>query len=113
MADYKIWEGVGVGESLPEGSQVAIRVPGKGLGKRPNINANKNHHTFEEAKHSRDQGDDMINVEVDHMDNEPLNTDSPPYSKKKSMMKPLSPLLQIFKPFNKGRQLDMIQLVKI
>ncbi|MBW0515674.1 hypothetical protein O181_055389 [Austropuccinia psidii MF-1] len=32
---------VEVGESLPEGSQVVIGVPGKGLGKRPNINATK------------------------------------------------------------------------
>ncbi|MBW0486315.1 hypothetical protein O181_026030 [Austropuccinia psidii MF-1] len=30
-----------VGVSLPEGSQVVIGVPGKGLGKRPNINATK------------------------------------------------------------------------
>ncbi|MBW0509927.1 hypothetical protein O181_049642 [Austropuccinia psidii MF-1] len=73
---------VEVGESLPEGSQVVIGVPGKGLGKRPNINAtkktNKKHHTFEARKYSRDQGDDMINVEVNHIDNEPLLTESPP-----------------------------------
>ncbi|MBW0505098.1 hypothetical protein O181_044813 [Austropuccinia psidii MF-1] len=58
--------GVEVGESLPEGSQVVIRVPGKGLGKRPNINAtkktNKKCHTFEAAKDAWNQGDDMINV---------------------------------------------------
>ncbi|MBW0520067.1 hypothetical protein O181_059782 [Austropuccinia psidii MF-1] len=54
----------------------------KGLGKRPNINAatktNKKCHTFEAAKHARDQGDDMINVEVDHVDNESPHTESPP-----------------------------------
>ncbi|MBW0504232.1 hypothetical protein O181_043947 [Austropuccinia psidii MF-1] len=32
---------VEVGESLPEGSQVVIEVPGKCLGKRPDINATK------------------------------------------------------------------------
>ncbi|MBW0535740.1 hypothetical protein O181_075455, partial [Austropuccinia psidii MF-1] len=61
---------VEVEESLPEGSQVVIGVPGKGLGKIPNINAtkktNKKRHTFEAAKYAWDQGDDMINVEVDH-----------------------------------------------
>ncbi|MBW0563938.1 hypothetical protein O181_103653 [Austropuccinia psidii MF-1] len=51
---------VEVGESLPEGSQVVIRVPGKGLGKRPNnINAtkktNKECCTFEAAKEPWDQ----------------------------------------------------------
>ncbi|MBW0555085.1 hypothetical protein O181_094800 [Austropuccinia psidii MF-1] len=54
----------------------------KGLGKRPNINApkktNKKHHTFEAEKYSWDQGDDMMNVEVDHIDNESLHTKSPP-----------------------------------
>ncbi|MBW0484849.1 hypothetical protein O181_024564 [Austropuccinia psidii MF-1] len=64
------------------GSQVVVGVPGKGLGKRPNINAtkktNKKHRTFEAAKDARDQGDDMINVEVDHIDNEPLHTESRP-----------------------------------
>ncbi|MBW0476602.1 hypothetical protein O181_016317 [Austropuccinia psidii MF-1] len=82
MAAYSIWAGVEVGESLPEGSQVVIGVPGKGLGKRPNINAtkkpNKKHCTFEATKDARDQGDDMINVEVDHIDNEPPHTESPP-----------------------------------
>ncbi|MBW0507829.1 hypothetical protein O181_047544 [Austropuccinia psidii MF-1] len=75
---------VEVGESLPEGSQVVIGVPGKGLGKRPNINAtkktNKKHHTFEATKYSQNQGDDMINVEVDHIDNEPLHTEIPPHT---------------------------------
>ncbi|MBW0557789.1 hypothetical protein O181_097504 [Austropuccinia psidii MF-1] len=33
----------------------------------------------------------MINVEVDHMDNESLHTERPPYSRKQSMMKPLLP----------------------
>ncbi|MBW0539066.1 hypothetical protein O181_078781 [Austropuccinia psidii MF-1] len=88
---------VEVGKSLPEGSQVVIGVPGKGLGKRPNINAtkktNKKCHTFEAAKDSWDRGDDMINLEVDHIDNEPLNYESPPYSMKQSMMKNLPPLL--------------------
>ncbi|MBW0509701.1 hypothetical protein O181_049416 [Austropuccinia psidii MF-1] len=73
---------VEVGESLPEGSRVVIGVPGKGLGKRPNINAtkktNKKRRTFEAAKDAWDQGDDMINVEVDYMDNEPPHTESPP-----------------------------------
>ncbi|MBW0470183.1 hypothetical protein O181_009898 [Austropuccinia psidii MF-1] len=83
MAAYNIWEGVEVGESLPEGSQVVIGVPEKGLGKRPNINVtkkpNKKHCNFEAAKDSWDQGDDMINVEVDHIDNEPPHTESPLY----------------------------------
>ncbi|MBW0567553.1 hypothetical protein O181_107268 [Austropuccinia psidii MF-1] len=42
MAAYNIWAGLEVGESLTEGSQVVIGVAGKGLGKRPNINATKN-----------------------------------------------------------------------
>ncbi|MBW0561782.1 hypothetical protein O181_101497 [Austropuccinia psidii MF-1] len=87
-----MWAGVEVGESLSEGSLVVIGVPGKGLGKRPNINATKNtnkkHCTFEATNDARDQGDDMINVEVDHIDNEPPHTESPPYSMKQSMMKP-------------------------
>ncbi|MBW0475090.1 hypothetical protein O181_014805 [Austropuccinia psidii MF-1] len=49
------------------------------LGKRPNTNAtkktNKKHHTFQAAKDSRDQGNDMINVEVDHIDHEPPHTE--------------------------------------
>ncbi|MBW0564893.1 hypothetical protein O181_104608 [Austropuccinia psidii MF-1] len=72
---------VEVGESRPEGSQVVIGMPGKGLGKRKNINAtkktNKKHHTFEAAKDSQDKDDDMINVEVNHIDNEPPHTESP------------------------------------
>ncbi|MBW0573194.1 hypothetical protein O181_112909 [Austropuccinia psidii MF-1] len=80
MAAYNTWAGVEVGESLPEGSRVVIGVPGKGLGKIPNINAskktNKKHHTFEAAKDAWDQGDDMINVELDHIDNGPLHTES-------------------------------------
>ncbi|MBW0523020.1 hypothetical protein O181_062735, partial [Austropuccinia psidii MF-1] len=44
---YNIWEGVEVGESLPEGARV-------------------------------NQGDDMINIDVNHIDNEPLHTESPP-----------------------------------
>ncbi|MBW0539046.1 hypothetical protein O181_078761 [Austropuccinia psidii MF-1] len=47
----------------------------------------------------------MINVEVGHTDNQPPHTESPPYSMKQSMMKPLPPLVEIFKPFKKGRQL--------
>ncbi|MBW0534152.1 hypothetical protein O181_073867 [Austropuccinia psidii MF-1] len=74
--------GVEVGESLPEGSQVVIGGPEKGLGKRPNINAtkttNKKCCKFEAAKDLWYQGDDMSNVEVDHIDNEPLYTESPP-----------------------------------
>ncbi|MBW0528556.1 hypothetical protein O181_068271 [Austropuccinia psidii MF-1] len=117
IAAYNIWIGVEVGESLPEGSLVVIGDPGKGLGKRPNIHAtkktNKKRCTFEAAKYSQDQGDEMINVDVDNIDNEPLHTESPPYLMKQSMMKPLLPILKIFKPFKKGRQLNMIQWVKI
>ncbi|MBW0477010.1 hypothetical protein O181_016725 [Austropuccinia psidii MF-1] len=117
--DSKIpdYAGVEVGKYLPEGSRVVIGVSGKALGKRPNINStkktNKKHHNFEAAKDSCDQGDDMINVEVDHIDNEPLHTESPPYSMKQSMKKPLPPLLKILKLFKKGRQLNMIQWDKI
>ncbi|MBW0564619.1 hypothetical protein O181_104334 [Austropuccinia psidii MF-1] len=75
-------DSVEVGESLPEGSKVVIGVPGKGLGKSPNINdtkkTNKKWHTFEATTDSQDQGDDMIDVEVDHIDNEPPHTKSPP-----------------------------------
>ncbi|MBW0492677.1 hypothetical protein O181_032392 [Austropuccinia psidii MF-1] len=82
MAAYNIWSGVEVGESLPEGSQVVIGFPGKGLGKRPNIHAtkktNKKRRTFEATKDSRDQGDEMINVEVGHIDNKPLHNESTP-----------------------------------
>ncbi|MBW0500019.1 hypothetical protein O181_039734 [Austropuccinia psidii MF-1] len=91
---------------------------------------NKKSHTFEAAKDSWYQGDPMINVEVDHIDNEcpntepppilnetihdeALHTESPPYSMKQAMMKPLLPLLKIFKPFKKGRQSNMIQWDKI
>ncbi|MBW0498266.1 hypothetical protein O181_037981 [Austropuccinia psidii MF-1] len=53
----------------------------KGLGKRQNIHAtkktNKKRHNFEAAKDSQDQGDDMINVEVENIDNEPAHTESP------------------------------------
>ncbi|MBW0475742.1 hypothetical protein O181_015457 [Austropuccinia psidii MF-1] len=84
MAAYSIWAGVELGESLPEGSRVVIGVPGKELGKRPNINAtkktNKKRHTFEAAKDAQDKGDDMINAEVDHIDNEPLHNKSPPHT---------------------------------
>ncbi|MBW0556893.1 hypothetical protein O181_096608 [Austropuccinia psidii MF-1] len=82
MAAYNIWAGMEVGESLPEGFQVVIGVPGKGLVKRTNRNAtkqtNKESHTFEATKDAWDQGDDMINVEVDHINNEPTHTESPP-----------------------------------
>ncbi|MBW0520101.1 hypothetical protein O181_059816 [Austropuccinia psidii MF-1] len=82
ISAYNIWLGVQVGESLPEGSQVIIGVPGKGLGKIPNANAtkknNKRHHTFEATKDSWDQGEDIINVEVYHNDNELLYTVTPP-----------------------------------
>ncbi|MBW0465761.1 hypothetical protein O181_005476 [Austropuccinia psidii MF-1] len=98
-------------------SQVVIGFPGKGLGKRPNIHAtkktNKKGRTFEAAKDSWDQGDEMINVEVGHIDNQPPHTESPPYSMKKFMMIPLPPLLKIFNPFKKERQLNMIQWDKI
>ncbi|MBW0573574.1 hypothetical protein O181_113289 [Austropuccinia psidii MF-1] len=134
MAAYNVWAGVEVGESLPEGSQVVIGLPGKELGKRPNIystkKTNKKCCTFEAAKDSWVQGDEMINVEVGHIDNQPPNTESPailnetihdepphtespPYAMKKSMMKPLLPLLKILKPFKNGRQLNTIQWDKI
>ncbi|MBW0513026.1 hypothetical protein O181_052741 [Austropuccinia psidii MF-1] len=84
MASYNIWEGLEVGESLPEGSRVVIRFPGKGLGKRPNNHAtkktNKKPRTFEAAKDSWDQGNEMINVEVGHIDNQPPHTESPPHT---------------------------------
>ncbi|MBW0581968.1 hypothetical protein O181_121683 [Austropuccinia psidii MF-1] len=55
---------------------------GKGLGKRPNIHAtkktNKKHRTFEAAIDSWDQGDEMINVEGDRIDNELPYTEPPP-----------------------------------
>ncbi|MBW0582564.1 hypothetical protein O181_122279 [Austropuccinia psidii MF-1] len=96
---------------------MVIGVPGKGLGKRLNINAtkktNKERHTFEGTQDAQDQADDMINVEVDNIRNEPLHTESPPYSMKHSIVKPLLPLLKIFKLFKKGRQLNMIQWDKI
>ncbi|MBW0540737.1 hypothetical protein O181_080452 [Austropuccinia psidii MF-1] len=83
MTAYNKWAGVEVGESLPEGSQMVIGAPGKDLGKRPNINAtkktNKKSRTFEAEKDSKDQRDEMINVEVDHIDNEPFHTERPPY----------------------------------
>ncbi|MBW0500369.1 hypothetical protein O181_040084, partial [Austropuccinia psidii MF-1] len=74
--------GVEVGESLPEGSLVISGFPGKGLGKIPNIHAtkktNKKCRTFEATKDSWDQGDEIINVEVVHIDNEPPHTESFP-----------------------------------
>ncbi|MBW0575735.1 hypothetical protein O181_115450 [Austropuccinia psidii MF-1] len=113
MASYNIWAGVEVGESLHERSQVVIGLPGKGLGKRPNIHATKKTNikrcTFAAAKYFQDQGDEMINVEVGHIDNQPPHTESPTYSMKQSMMKPLPTFLEIFKLFKKGRQLNMIQ----
>ncbi|MBW0557074.1 hypothetical protein O181_096789 [Austropuccinia psidii MF-1] len=90
MAAYKIWAGLEVGESLPEGSPVVIRIPGKGLGKRPNIQATKKTNnkccTSEATKDSQDEGDEMINVEVGHIYNQPPHTESHPYSMKQSMM---------------------------
>ncbi|MBW0477479.1 hypothetical protein O181_017194 [Austropuccinia psidii MF-1] len=44
----------------------------------PPKNPTKKHHTFEAAKDSQYQGDDMINVEVDHIDNEPPHNESSP-----------------------------------
>ncbi|MBW0466293.1 hypothetical protein O181_006008 [Austropuccinia psidii MF-1] len=59
-----------------------LNYAGKGLGKRPYIHAtkkpNKKRHTFEASKFSRDQGDEMINFDVDHIDNEPPHTKSSP-----------------------------------
>ncbi|MBW0506442.1 hypothetical protein O181_046157 [Austropuccinia psidii MF-1] len=89
----------------------------KGLGKRRNIHAtnktNKKRCTFDATKDAWDQGDDMINVEVDHIDNEPPHTASPPYSMKQSMIKPLPPLLRIYKLLKKGRKLSMKKWDKI
>ncbi|MBW0541812.1 hypothetical protein O181_081527 [Austropuccinia psidii MF-1] len=108
---------VEVGESLPEGSQVVIGVSGKGLGKRPNINATKNtnkkRRTFEAAKDAWDQGDEMINVEVDHIDTEPPHNESPPILNEKIHDETPPPLLKIFKLFKKGRQFNMIHWDKI
>ncbi|MBW0558119.1 hypothetical protein O181_097834 [Austropuccinia psidii MF-1] len=54
----------------------------KGSGKGPNIPAtkkpNKKRCTFEAAKDSWDQGNEIINVEVGHIDNQPAHTESPP-----------------------------------
>ncbi|MBW0566715.1 hypothetical protein O181_106430 [Austropuccinia psidii MF-1] len=71
-----------VGEKIAEAmSLLKMDSNRKGLGKRPNIHAtkktNKKRHTFEAAKDSWDQGDEMINVEVDHIDNEPPHTEPP------------------------------------
>ncbi|MBW0580166.1 hypothetical protein O181_119881 [Austropuccinia psidii MF-1] len=38
----------------------------------------KKRRTFEASKDSRDQGDEMINVEGDQIDNEPPHTEPPP-----------------------------------
>ncbi|MBW0485982.1 hypothetical protein O181_025697 [Austropuccinia psidii MF-1] len=98
-------------------SLLKINLNCKGLGKRPNINvtkkANRKCCSFEAEKDSQDQGDDMMNVEVDHIDNEPPHTESPPYSMKQSMMNPLPPLLEILNLFKRVRQLNMIKWVKI
>ncbi|MBW0557051.1 hypothetical protein O181_096766 [Austropuccinia psidii MF-1] len=61
------------------------------------------------AKDAPDQGDDMINVEVDHIDNEPRHTESPPVFNETihDETPPASP--HIFKLFKKGRQLNIIQ----
>ncbi|MBW0469259.1 hypothetical protein O181_008974 [Austropuccinia psidii MF-1] len=69
-------------ESLAHESNPDPPVLPQRIRKRPNINAtkktNKNHSTFEGAKDAWDQGDDMINVEVDHIDNEHSHTESTP-----------------------------------
>ncbi|MBW0533320.1 hypothetical protein O181_073035 [Austropuccinia psidii MF-1] len=87
MTAYNTWAGVDMGEYLAEGFRVVIGVPGKDLGKGPNINATKKtykkHCNFDATKDSRDKGDDMIIVEVDHIDNEPPHTESPPIPNKK------------------------------
>ncbi|MBW0489767.1 hypothetical protein O181_029482 [Austropuccinia psidii MF-1] len=44
----------------------------------PQRKPTKNICTFEAANDSQAQGDDMINAEVNHVDNEPPNTESPP-----------------------------------
>ncbi|MBW0490437.1 hypothetical protein O181_030152 [Austropuccinia psidii MF-1] len=111
MAAHNIWAGVQVGESLPKGSQVVIGAPGKGFGERPSINATKK--TTKNAIPLNPQKILGINVEVYHIDSEPPHTGSFPYSMKQSMMKPLPPVLKIFKLFKKGRQLKMIQWVNI
>ncbi|MBW0482447.1 hypothetical protein O181_022162 [Austropuccinia psidii MF-1] len=108
MAAYNIWEGVEVGGSLPEGSQVVIGVPGKGLGKRPNLNStkknNKRHCAFEAAKDPWDQGDEIINVEVNHNDNERTHTEIPPVLNETINDETPSPLLKIFQHLKKGRK---------
>ncbi|MBW0498151.1 hypothetical protein O181_037866 [Austropuccinia psidii MF-1] len=58
-----------------------IGAPGKGSGKTPNIyltkKNNKKHRNFDSSKDSLHQGDYIINLEVDHNDNEDLKTKTP------------------------------------
>ncbi|MBW0548700.1 hypothetical protein O181_088415 [Austropuccinia psidii MF-1] len=85
--------------------------------KRPNIHAtkktNKKRHTFEAAQYSWDQGDDMINVEVDHIYNESPHTESLPILNKTIHDEtPPTPSPNI-QAFQERRKLKMIPLVEI
>ncbi|MBW0470147.1 hypothetical protein O181_009862 [Austropuccinia psidii MF-1] len=115
-SDHNIFIGVEVGKSLSEGSHMVIGVPGNSVGERQNMNATQNlqkHCTFEAAKDSLDQDYDLINLEVNNTDNEGPQTETPLNLIKKSRMKPLLPLHQIFKHPKKVRNLNTIQWVKI
>ncbi|MBW0525096.1 hypothetical protein O181_064811 [Austropuccinia psidii MF-1] len=68
-----------VGQKIAEAmSLLKLDLNRKGLGKRPNIpstkKTNKKCCTFAAAKYSQDQGDEIINVEVGHSDNQPPHT---------------------------------------
>ncbi|MBW0531437.1 hypothetical protein O181_071152 [Austropuccinia psidii MF-1] len=95
MAAYNIWIGVEVGEFLPEGSQVVIGVPDKGLGKRPNIHATKK--PTKNAVPLRRQKIPGIKVMKQSMLIWTILImnlcilKAPPYSMKQSIMKPLFP----------------------
>ncbi|MBW0579851.1 hypothetical protein O181_119566 [Austropuccinia psidii MF-1] len=58
----------------------------KRIRKKTKYTCHQKHHTFEATKDSWDQGDEMINVEAGHIDNQPPHTEIPPYSMKQSMM---------------------------
>ncbi|MBW0466920.1 hypothetical protein O181_006635 [Austropuccinia psidii MF-1] len=55
--------------------------------------------TFEAAKDSWIQGDEIINVDVDHIDNEPPHTESPPILNEAIHNETLLAFLQIIQAF--------------
>ncbi|MBW0469883.1 hypothetical protein O181_009598 [Austropuccinia psidii MF-1] len=67
------------GESLTEGSQVVINWSSRqNFRKKTKSKCHqKEQQKTEAAKNSQDQGDFIINVEVNHNDNEPLHTETP------------------------------------